>query len=557
MAMDTCISMLTWLPRGRLLCALAPLTLLGCGEVAAEHDGGGVADGTVDAGEVSHRVAVEQGLLAGVGVDGGVAFLGVPFAAPPVGALRWRPPQPPLAWEGPRAADRWPSACPQPSGVGGGDGPDASEILGDEDCLFLNVWTPAPGAADLRPVLVFIHGGGNLAGSTSDPVRAVAATDSDAPLYDGARVAARADVVVVTLQYRLGALGYLVHAALDAESETGTSGNYGLQDLVAGLRWVQANIDAFGGDPDRVLLFGQSAGGRNTLLLATSPETEGLFHGAAVHSAPLGAQDPAQARTQGAALVEELGCVGADAASCLRAVEPSALLRAEAAQPLGLASGAFRPTVDGHLVVAQPLDRVSGGEAPRVPLLLGTLETEYAHRWLELRPRGYEAAIGAMVGPGFVDAVTAQYPLSRFEGDASLAFSTLMSDRNVTCPSRIFARTHAAAGLAQPLYFYRFRRLLPEPLRLGPGAYHTSELLFLFQHLEALGGDAEDRATEEAMLGYWARFAATGDPNGTAAATWRPFATGDEAYLSLELVPTLERDLAQADCDFWDGLRRR
>lgn len=402
-------------------------------------------------------------------------------------------------------------------------------------------------------MLVFVHGGGNTYGSAFDPISALVDPTTDRPIYGGSRLSADEDVVVVTPQYRLGALGYLSHPLLDAESN-GSSGNYGLRDLVLALRWVQDNIAAFGGDPQRVLLMGQSGGGRNVNALWTCDTPPGLFSAAAIHSAPLGLDDPVALRERAQDLLVELGCAGAPAGelACLRARPPQDLVLAEAAVPLGLASGAFIPTVDGDLCTEQPRVAVAAGRYAEVPVLLGTLEDEYSHRWT-VSEAGYPAAVRAMVGPALADTVMGQYPVDRF-GSATVAFTEMMSDRNVTCPSRRHARQIADSG--GTVYHYRFAQRLPEAVRQGYGAYHTTDILYLFRHVDGVAFDVtdDDVATQDAMTDYWTRLAATGTPSGGPAPTWSPYALADERTMLLGAPPVMVQDLEADDCDFWDGL---
>jgi len=453
------------------------------------------------------------GALRGVEDGAAHAFLGIPYAAPPVGPRRFRPPEPPAPWSGVRAAITYGERCVQPArSFLDEDAPDDA-FVGDEDCLTLNLWTPAEAGVD-RPVMVFVHGGGNTYGGASDPISSLVDPDVDRPLYGGARLAAEAGVVVVVPQYRLGPLGYLSHPALDAESATGTSGNQGLRDLIAALGWVRDNVAAFGGDPERVLLMGQSGGGRDVNALWTCNTPPGRFSAAAIHSAPLGLDDPIALRERAQALVVELGCDEAPEgeAACLRSRPAQELVLAEAATPLGLASAAFIPTVDGDLCTEQPREAVAAGRFADVPVLLGTLDDEYSHRWT-VPEAAYPAAVAAMVGPALADAVIAQYPVERF-GSATVAFTELMSDRNVTCPSRRYARQIAASGGL--VHHYRFVQRLPEAVRRGYGAYHTTDILYLFRHMDGLAFAVtdDDVATQDAMTGYWGRFAATGAPGG-------------------------------------------
>jgi para-nitrobenzyl esterase len=518
-------------------------------DAEASPDGGGGADAaSPDADAPSAlRVEIETGELEGRRQEDALAFLGVPYAAPPVGPRRWQPPRAPEPWSGVRAADEVSSECVQPLDSA------SSETKGDEDCLYLNVWTPDPSGA--APVMVFLHGGGNFLGSTAEPLGDAVAVETDALLYDGARLAARGGVVVVVLNYRLGALGFLSSPELDAELGR-TSGNFGLLDQIAALEWVQRNVRAFGGDPDRVLLFGQSGGGRDVNLLLTSPRTEGLFAAVAIHSAPLGAAEAEPLRERARALAEEVGCSeSTERLTCLRGVDPHRLVGAEASRPLGLASGAFLPIVDGHVVVDQPRARFAAAQVQDVPVLLGTTAAEYSHRWPNVTPASYPTWARAFLRPGQVQPALEHYALDRFDSAAE-AFATLMSDRNVTCPHRSYARTMAGAGY--DVWLYRFDQTLPPGVRLGFGPYHTSDLVYLFQHLDrpALEGTEDDRATQAWMMRLWTRFAGAGDAGLPGELDWAPFEAATEPSLRIEAQPRMESWLKQTDCDFWDDLNR-
>jgi para-nitrobenzyl esterase len=281
---------------------------------AASLDGGGI--GTDASAPASRCVAVpsapddplvvvtEAGELRGTDVGAASAFLGIPYAAPPVGEGRFRPPAAHACWEGVRPALAFGRVCPQLLASGG--------RFGDEDCLAANVWTPEARATTPRPVMVFIHGGAYLTGSGHQDL----AFENSGNLYDGATLATEQGAVVVTFNYRLGALGFFAHPALVAEDAHGSAGNYGTLDQIALLQWVQTNIRAFGGDPDRVMIFGESAGGLSTCLLLATPLARGLFHGALVESGGCQVATAASRLAQGEDIADRLGC---DDAACLRA----------------------------------------------------------------------------------------------------------------------------------------------------------------------------------------------------------------------------------------------
>lgn len=492
-------------------------------------------------------VVLDSGTVRGHEVDGSIAFKGIPYAAPPVADLRWRAPQPLEPWTGVRDASDYPPMCPQPPsdiGVGGGD----------EDCLYLNVWTPADRTEEDRlPVMLFLHGGGNFLGDSAHSMDYVVGTSGKGALYDGARLSARGRNVVVTINYRLGVLGFLTHPALADAS--GSSGNYGLMDQIAALQWVQQNAEALGGDPNRVLLFGQSGGGRDVCLLVASPAAGGLFSTAALHSLPCAAQTNDSAVTQRDDLLAELGCdTSTDPIACMRAQDADVLVNAQSARPLGLASGAFRPTVDGLIVPEQPRTLFARGEFNHMPIIVGTTDAEYANRWTDMSVAQYEGTILATQGQRVGALILASYPASDFSSGHA-AYVEVMSDRNVTCPTRRLAQV-LADGQSEPVYLYRFRQVLSTSTRLGDGAYHTSELAYLFQHMsgEHFSATDEERSTEQAMLQYWSSFAATGTPSGSGLADWPAHDSVGLGYQSLEAVPYAGVALKDDACNFWDSL---
>jgi para-nitrobenzyl esterase len=529
-------------------------------------------DGIIDEGEscddgeglctlapsACQHLRIESGIVIGTEDSGAIGYKGIPYAQPPIGELRWKAPQAVAPWTEALAATQYPPFCPQPDN-------NLGEVGGQEDCLYLNVWTPAMrDPAEKLPVMVFIHGGGNFLGSSTSPLNGLLNNSSSRPLYEGQRLATRGQVLVVTFNYRLGALGFLTHPGLI--EETGFSGNYGLMDQIEVLKWVQRNIEVFGGDPDRVLLFGQSGGGRDVCLLVSSPVTQGLFSRAAMHSIPCGNQPYTQAVETRNALLAEMNCLmasdqttpftNAEQMACMRGKEPLSLVNAEASQPLGLASGAFRPTIDGEIVTGVARSLFATGDFQHMPIVVGNNALEYAHRWPQLSAEQYPAFVTAIFGSD-APAVMNQYPLSRadFQGDAGLAFSTLMSDRNAVCPSKSLVGS-IANNQPKNTYYYQFQQALSTEDRKADGVYHTTELLYLFQHM---GGDVfsateDERLTEEAMLKYWTRFADTGVPSAEGYVEWQPHEAINEYFLGIQSVPSMDQNYKDSDCAFWGSL---
>ncbi|WP_239153998.1 carboxylesterase/lipase family protein [Amycolatopsis sp. FDAARGOS 1241] len=404
-------------------------------------------------GRLGEVVETASGAVHGIAEPDHRLFEGIPYAAPPVGERRWQPPAPPASWTGERDATKPGPRCPQGTGAGT-----------SEDCLYLNVWTP-PAPAAKKPVLVWIHGGAFLDGSGDR--------------YDARRLAARGDVVVVTINYRLGTLGFLADPSLGAQP-----GNYGFLDQQQALRWVHDNIAAFGGDPGAVTIAGESAGGMSVCDHLVAPGSRGLFRAAVIQSAPCQAQATLAAAEKSS--VDYSGAHGcadrAKAAACLRALPVAKLLPAPVYASI---SGVeFPGPVTGGTTL--PVDPVAGVEnAAPVPVLIGTTHDEFTYFLAQqlaagaepVSPSGYAAALGRVFKDG--PAVAAQYPPSAFDGDATRAYAAAVTDSTFSCvadrlaaglPSTRHyefadATSPAAAGLAAPF-----------PL----GAAHTSELPYLF-----------------------------------------------------------------------------
>ncbi len=474
----------------------------------------------------------QSGTVQGV-LDGNVlAFRGIPYAAPPTGNLRWKPPQPPLPWVGSRDASTFGNVCTQL---------DANnQPLGSEDCLFLNIFVNSQTAHGLQqPVMVYIHGGGNRQGSTHQP-------------YENAPPLATQGVIVVTIEYRLGLLGFLVHPLLDAEGG-GSSGNYGLMDQIAALTWVHQNIASFGGDPTHVMVFGQSAGSFDVEALLASPLTPGLFSAAGMESGSLlhgQILALADLETLDAALVPAAGCdKAADVLACLRAAPASNVISNDNAIPYlpsGLVSRSL--AIGTHVLPVDPFDVLQQHGSP-VPLLIGsTREEESANTAADdptaippLTETGYEAALHAdfdQFGASVEAQVLSFYPASDYDAPV-YALIAAESDAFDITPVRNLAR--AAAGANRPpvwryLYTHRYEN---DPSLNALRAFHTAELPFVFGSPQLIFGGPYTPSTAEVtfagqMMGYWSRFAKTGDPNGSGAITWPRYDSAADAMLQLD-----------------------
>ncbi len=526
---------------GRVVCvALAVAMTAGCTRGQQE---------TEPAESDPALVQTAAGAVRGVIAEDHRFFAGIPYAAPPIGELRWKPPEEALKWDGIREARHLGPRCIQDL---------AGDIeLGrqtDEDCLTLNVWTPVDpdsGPVRPRPVMVWIHGGAFVNGSGG--------------VYDARRMVARGDIVVVTINYRLGVLGFLAHPAL---GPAGDVGNYGLADQQAALRWVRDNIAQFGGDPARVTVAGESAGGMSVCDHLVAPGSRGLFDAAIIQSAPCEAQAAlpvAQARSVDYAA--EVGCAEPEsAAECLRAL-PVGKLR----KPLwfyAIGDDELIGPVTGTAVL--PVNPVAGfneGRAARVPIMIGTtrdeftlfVALEYLREGKRYTASDYPDLLAATFGEDSA-AVAEQYPLAEFDS-VPLAYSAAVTDGVFACVGDSMADALARDD-HDAVYFYEFNDRgapAPDPLRTLPfpvGASHSLELRYLFDVGGAPPFDSAQQRLSDQMIDYWAQFVTNGTPQAEGQPDW-PVVGGTESVMSLQ--PDGSRMIADFEqthhCPFWAGLR--
>jgi para-nitrobenzyl esterase len=515
-----------------------------CGGGGSSSDGGGAPRPPPATAGLARTVC---GDYQGTDRGGTWSFLGIRFAAPPTGARRWRSPELPACPTTTVAANAYAPKCPQLNRATG-------ELEGDEDCLTLNVFVPKASFANGRsPVMVFIHGGGNVIGSAREEV------DPGRVLYDGASLAEATGNVVVTVQYRLGPLGWLVHPALDAEAPDARSGNYALEDLVAALKWVQRDIGAFGGNKDRVMIFGQSAGGLNVCALLATPAAAGLFDAALIQSGGCVADPRNKALATGATLAANSGCsTAADVAACLRSKTPAELLAA--LPPVVSVSGGqapYQPSVDGTLLPAAPIDQIRAGQHNRVPVVIGANADETGQDVpLTFSDAQYDAFLTATFQtPAVRAAVASLYSAASF-GSSRKAYVALTSDLKFICPSGTMARTLVAAQ-SEPVFRYFFTEVPDSPVSPAYGAFHGLELLYLFGALDVRGyaPTVAERALSLAMQRYWGSLAATGAPVATGSPAWTTFDPARDSHLVLEAASVRMADgVNTARCDFWRQL---
>jgi para-nitrobenzyl esterase len=466
-------------------------------------------------------------------------FLGIPFAAPPVGALRWRPPAPVIPWQGVLEADTFAKPCAQLASIQAG----ASD---NEDCLYLNVWTPDPAPTRPRPVMVWFHGGGNQQGSASDPVPFPGVPGR---FYDGQVLAQEYDVVVVTINYRLNAFGFFAHPALAQEDPSYPyAGNQGLLDQRAALEWVHANIAAFGGNPKKVTIFGESAGSEDVCFQIASPGSHDLFHRGISESGGCTTRQPTAA--QGAATAEAftaaVGCGGvADELSCLRQVPVSTLLAH--ASDLG-------PVVDGGFLPDQPRTLFDTGHYARVPYLLGSNSDEGTLFFLGVPPvtteAEYLAALEARYG-ALADQVAAVYPASAFATPQD-ALVRAFGDSILVCTTYDTARRAVAGGAHT--YLYNFAREIPIPVlqAVDLRAFHGSEIVYVFGSITPPTPD--DGILGEAMRGYWTRFARSGTPNLHGVFKWPRYTLTGDRRINLDVDLSVLTGFRRRECEFWWGV---
>lgn len=496
-------------------------------------------------------VKTQQGVVQGNVQPTFRSFLGIPYAAPPVGNLRWKPPQAHAPWSTTLNATVAGSPCAQTASPFG-------QASTNENCLFLNVYTPNPVTTN-APVMVWIHGGAFVAGEGSD--------------YNPSATLVAQGAIVVTINYRLGAFGFLALPSLSAEDANGSSGNYGLQDQQFALQWVHNNIQAFGGNSNNVTIFGESAGGFSVCANIASPDASGLFQRAITESGPCTFPFPTLASVEStdATLAANLGCsqqIATQQTACLRALTTQQIL---AAQPTGFnvgnSSGSilpFSPNVDGSVLPQSPTNALLSGRFNHVPVLEGTNQTEgrlFIALGFDLTANGpltaaqYPVVVQALVGAKIAPQVLQEYPLSNFSSP-DVALSAIFGDAGFSCPARAADQLFAASV---PTFAYEFNDINAPMLFLPPvsfpyGATHTDEIQYLFQ-IDALASrlNANQTQLSQQMISYWAQFAKNGNPNSEQTANWADYNSLTDNFQSLiPPSPEIEFGFSQEhNCGFW------
>jgi para-nitrobenzyl esterase len=487
-------------------------------------------------------IKIEGGMISGALADGVRSFKGVPFAAPPVGDLRWRPPQPVAAWQGVRECNEYGPDCPQ------APYPSLSLFYSpprkqSEDCLYLNVWTAA-NDGEKRPVMVWIYGGGLTRGSGA------------VPTYDGTALAKKG-VVLITINYRIGPFGYLAHPELTAESSHRASGNYGVLDQIAALQWVRKNIAAFGGDPNRVTIFGESAGSWSVNVLAATPLAKDLFHRAIGESggqfgpmATLG-----EAEKNGAAFAK---AAGAQDLKAFRDVPAEKIVALFNHDPEGK-KFKTQPVVDRWVLPDEIRNIFAQGKQNKTPVIVGSNANEMTSLTgpgsLPKTMEEYRKRVDAQYGAMSKD-YDAAYPVKN-EAEIPAAYLGAMRDSVFTLAMRTWARM-ATDGRSKAYHYY-FSHAPPNRNSQYLGAYHAGEIAYVFNNLNRQNPlmQEADYKLADLMSSYWVNFAATGDPNGKGLPSWKPYTRETEPYLDFGDPVQLRNHLLKEQLDFIERFQSR
>lgn len=478
-------------------------------------------------------IQTTSGPITGLQDSGIRSYKGVPYAAPPVGDLRWRKPKPHPKWNDPKACTAFGPACPQNLASNGlrQQAPESQS----EDCLTLNIW--APQGAAKAPVMVWIHGGGHQQGASSLPV------------YDGTALAGKG-VVLVSINYRLGVFGFLAHPELSREQ--GASGNYGYYDQIAALKWVQANIAQFGGDPASVTIFGQSAGAVSCANLMTSPLAKGLFQRVILHSggATSGLRSLKEAEERGADLMTK---AGASSLAQLRGLTTQQLLELTPAEIMSPGRGARDwPIIDGELLVQNPLDAWKAGEIAKVDLLAGATQDDgsvFARAGgPRATPAGMRQTIASAFGPDLMEDALKVYPIGTPE-EARESFRHAQNDSFIMTVRRmaLLADKHGST-----VRHWHFTRSTAVAERMGLGAFHGAELSYVFGVLNGRMFGPQDRALGAILTEAWASFAKTGSPAAPGLPEWPLFKPGTESTMILDTAPRVVPGVRREAGQLWD-----
>jgi para-nitrobenzyl esterase len=502
--------------------------------------------GIFAAEKISAVIQLDSGPISGKVEDGGRVFLGIPYAAPPVGEFRWKPPQAVASWTQVKNVTAFSPACPQPK--------QSDDGKFSEDCLSLNIWTTVKKPDERLPVMVWIHGGAFNFGSASQPE------------YNGKNLAQKG-VVVVTINYRLGPLGFLVHPLLSKESAYNASGNYGLLDQIAALKWVQKNIAAFGGNPDRVTIFGQSAGSRSVSLLMISPLSAGLFHRAIAESGGpiIGSEYLSPAFNGNMANVSKMGQKLTARLGCDKAPDVLAAMRAKSAQEWVEAADCktdlfddealfFAPVFDAWVLPKDPLTAYSGGQQHDVPIIVGSTLNEgtlYLADETDLSVEKYKSFLKSR----FVDQsgkAFEMFPAYKAK-DVAPAIDIIVTVAANAQPARLVAQSMEQKK--SKAYLYQFTRLPNTAMARKLGVHHGVELAYVFGNMSKSDGyDEKDVILSNKMMDYWVNFARMGNPNGQGLVDWPAYKSKSDLNLEFSDTIRTNKHLFKKECDFIDRI---
>ena len=466
-------------------------------------------------------VQTRDGLVQGTYEKGQQVFKGIPFAAPPIGPNRWKAPQAAEKWQGVKMANQY-----GPSPYQGGNPPAGKS----EDCLYLNIWSPAKSPTEKLPVMVWIYGGGFSFGSTAEPV------------YTGENLASKG-VVYVSIPYRVGQLGFLAHPELSAESPNKASGNYGLLDMIAGLQWIQNNIAAFGGDPGKVTIFGESAGGIAVSMLCASPLAKGLFHGAISQSG--GSFGPPRVTTypgENQKLLADAEAMGLEFMKTAGAANLEELRAMPADKLPGVRGlGTSWPTIDGYVIPADQSTLYAKGQYNATPILVGYNSDEGMSFMPPKTPKDYLDGVQKRYGK-FADDLVKAYPVG--ENNVPKTARDLARDAAFGWHTWKWAVLQAQTSKKSKVFYYYFDQHPDYPTDsplYGTGSPHGQDVAFAFGHVnpESKQATSTDQAMSEAIMTYWTNFAKYGDPNGTGVPKWAQFTRKKHVVMHFKQSPQM------------------
>jgi para-nitrobenzyl esterase len=490
-------------------------------------------------------VKTNGGLIKGKQVGNIRQFLGIPYAKAPIGNLRWKPTQSAPNWKGIKTCTDFGAACPQPPAAPYLPYHQIDKM--SEDCLFLNIWSPAKTANEKLPVMLWIHGGGFYGGSSS------------ARQYNCQNLAKKG-VVMVSINYRLGPLGFLTHPLLNKESKHNVSGNYGILDQIAALKWVQKNIAVFGGDPNKVTIFGESAGAASATLLSITPLAKGLFRGVIAESGNpmLGIQDLmpdgsvifSKALAAGESYIKTMGCNKTnDILSCMRNKTPT---KCNYDFGVNAKHYQFSPVFDGHIFPASPMSIYEAAKQSKVNMIIGTNAHESKSFPVNINLKQYKTWLDRTCGK-FANTIYQQFPVAKYSS-ANGAYYRYMTIRSFAEPARYVAKKMSKVN--PNIYLYQFTRIPNTKIAKIIGAYHSIELEYVFGVWGDVNYKIKDFALSNAIMSYWTNFAKTGNPNnGSTLPEWPQYKP--ESHLSIDFgnTITVKTNVDKEDCDAVVGVR--